>query len=217
MAPRQPAHPQYAAQRAIPTEDGRVFYDMADRDNPCAGCGACCRHYRVSFYQGETDDYPGGQVPATLTVPVTPFRVAMRGTETGGGPCVAYGADGRCGIYAQRPSPCREFPAFLDDGSWNPECLRLRALLGIPLPAEEQESTATPAGVVAASDPEPVHLPMVELPPRRAAAPSDTSRDVASSAQILPWPGAALTTTPDSPDSPGSPDEEPPNSPPLAA
>ncbi len=120
------------SQIAILTEDGRTYYDMTEDDSPCAGCGACCRYFRVSFYHGELDTQPGGYVPADLTVPITPFRACMKGTEAGNGACAALQADMRCGIYAQRPSVCREFPAIMpDDGSLNPECLRLRKLLGI--------------------------------------------------------------------------------------
>lgn len=118
-------------QTATRTEDGRLWYDLAEQGNPCFGCGVCCRHFRVSFYHGELDSQPGGWVPAALTSPVTPFRACMKGTEHGKGQCVAQQADGRCGIYDKRPSVCREFPAFLDDGAMNPECLRLRALYGI--------------------------------------------------------------------------------------
>lgn len=118
-------------QHAIPTDDGRVFYDMSGADNPCPGCAACCMHYRVSFYQGELDTQPGGYVPAELTLQLTPFRVCMKGTEKGDGRCVALGVDGLCGIYERRPSVCREFPALMPDGSMNPECLRLRGLYGI--------------------------------------------------------------------------------------
>lgn len=122
---------QRNAQIVIRTEEGGVQYDLADAGNPCFGCGVCCRHFRVSFYQGELDTQPGGYVPADLTVPVTPFRVCMKGTEQGGGRCIAQQADNRCGIYESRPSVCREFPAFMEDGSLNPECVRLRALYGI--------------------------------------------------------------------------------------
>lgn len=126
-------------QIAIPTGDGRIYYDMTGADNPCSGCGACCRHYRVSFYCGELDSQPGGQVPADMAVKLTPFRACMKGTETGQGRCMALLDDGRCGIYAQRPSVCREFPAWMEDGSMNQDCLRLRALhgigAGIPNPA----------------------------------------------------------------------------------
>ncbi len=118
-------------QIAMRTEDGRMYYDMADSGNPCFGCGACCRHFRVSFYHGELDTQPGGQVPAALTLQITPFRACMRGTEAGHGQCVAQQPDGRCGIYDRRPSVCREFPVFMEDGSMNPECLRLREMYGI--------------------------------------------------------------------------------------
>ncbi len=127
------------AQIATLTEDGRIYYDMTGTDNPCSGCNACCRHFRVSFYHGELDSQPGGQVPADMTTQITPFRACMRGTESGHGRCVALQDDGRCGIYALRPSVCREYPVFMDDGSMNPECVRLRALHGI--------DTATPAVV----------------------------------------------------------------------
>lgn len=118
-------------QVATSTEDGRIYYDMADSGNPCFGCGACCRHFRISFYHGELDSQPGGYVPADLTSQITPFRACMKGTEAGHGQCIAQQDDGRCTIYLQRPSVCREFPVFMADGSVNPECLRLRALYNI--------------------------------------------------------------------------------------
>ncbi len=119
------------AQIVIRTEDGRVYYDMAGEDNPCVGCGACCRHFRVSFYHGELDTQPGGYVPAELTTQITPFRACMKGTEAGKGRCVAHQEDGRCAIYERRPSVCREFPVFREDGSMNPECVRLRGMYGV--------------------------------------------------------------------------------------
>ena len=117
-------------QIAIRTEDDRVFYDMPEQ-SPCTGCGACCRHFRISFYQGELDTQPGGFVPADLTQSLTPFLACMKGTEKGEGRCIALQDDNRCGIYEHRPSPCREFRVFMDDGSLNPECLRLKAKYGI--------------------------------------------------------------------------------------
>jgi len=121
-------------QIAMLTEDGRIFYDMTGKDNPCFGCSQCCRHYRVSFYHGELDTQPGGHVPAEMAVQVTPFRACMKGTEGGSVRCIALQNDGRCGIYEHRPSVCREFPVFMPDGSMNPDCLRLRALRGIGSP-----------------------------------------------------------------------------------
>ena len=119
------------SQIAIHTDDGRIYFDMAGSNNPCHGCSACCRHFRVSFYYGELDSQPGGHVPADMTVKITPFRACMKGTESGHGRCIALQDDGLCGIYAQRPSVCREFPVFMDDGSMNPDCLRLRAIHNI--------------------------------------------------------------------------------------
>lgn len=118
-------------QTIIRMDDGRIHYDMSERNNPCFDCGACCFHFRVSFYHGELDSQPGGHVPAGLATQVTPFHACMKGTETGGGRCIALREDGRCDIYALRPSTCREFRAVLEDGTLSPECLRLRALYGI--------------------------------------------------------------------------------------
>ena len=79
----------------------------------CVACGACCAHFRVSFYWAETNAHPAGQVPATLTVPISPHHVAMRGTDQQPARCVALtgqvGHAVSCAIYAQRSSTCREF------------------------------------------------------------------------------------------------------------
>jgi Fe-S-cluster containining protein len=109
--------------------------------NPCLSCGACCAHFRVSFYFGELAGEMGGWVPVELTSKVNDFRAAMKGTEAGHGRCVALrGEPGKggvsCSIYQNRPTPCREFDAWLPDGKPNPDCQRLRAQLGLaPLPA----------------------------------------------------------------------------------
>jgi Fe-S-cluster containining protein len=118
-------------------DDGKVFIDMPDGpDNPCLTCGICCSHYRVSFYQGETTDV-GGTVPVALTSKVNDFMACMTGTECGNGRCSALqgeiGVGGiGCAIYTNRPSVCREFPVWMDDGTPNPDCQRLRAGIGLP-------------------------------------------------------------------------------------
>ena len=109
-------------------EDGRLFQDFDNADH-CQACTACCRYFRVSFYHGELDTQPGGFVPGHLTVPLTPHRACMKGTEAGRGRCIALDEAGHCTIYAHRPSPCREFLAFLADGRPNPDCDRLRLAL----------------------------------------------------------------------------------------
>jgi Fe-S-cluster containining protein len=120
-------------------DDARVFIDMADSvDNPCMSCGVCCSHFRVSFSWTEVLGETG--VPAELVRPLgrqSP-RVCMEGTQDGGGRCVALkGTIGQpgigCNIYSNRPSVCREYPVWQDDGSPNPDCQRLRAAAGLPL------------------------------------------------------------------------------------
>jgi Fe-S-cluster containining protein len=111
--------------------------------NPCLDCGMCCVHFRVSFYWGEADDAPGGVVPAALTEQVTPHLRCMAGTNQVPRRCEALaGEPGRavsCSIYPRRPSPCREFPAYLEGGGPNPKCDELRARIGLPpLPPRAQ-------------------------------------------------------------------------------
>ena len=115
--------------------DGRVFIDLTEADNPCGSCGACCSHFRVSFYMGETI-HLGGLVPSEMTSKLTDFHACMKGTEAGSGRCIALvgevGHQGiKCSIYHDRPSPCREYPVWLDDGSPNPKCQVLRSSIGV--------------------------------------------------------------------------------------
>lgn len=108
---------------------------MSDNSNPCMTCGACCAHFRVSFYWAEADD-AGGVVPADLTEPLNLMMRAMRGTNAREPRCVALqgepGGCVSCGIYAQRPSPCREFAMSGENGVYNEACDRARARYGLP-------------------------------------------------------------------------------------
>ena len=120
-------------------QDGdRVFIDMGDSpDNPCTACGACCARYHVSFYCGELADGSGGIVPVELTSKLNALIACMKGTETGNGRCIALrGELGQrgigCAIYANRPSPCREFANWREDGTPSPECQTARAGIGLP-------------------------------------------------------------------------------------
>ncbi|NBA95643.1 YkgJ family cysteine cluster protein [Pseudomonas sp. R5(2019)] len=103
--------------------------------NPCLSCGACCAHFRVSFYWGECAS-AGGPVPDELVVQVAPNRVAMIGTESK--PCRCVGLQGEvgkavsCGMYEQRSSTCREFDASWYDGQHNGHCDTARAAYGLP-------------------------------------------------------------------------------------
>ena len=97
--------------------------------HPCLSCGACCAALRVSFYWAEP-------VPEAVTEPIGPFRAAMRGTNQKPPRCVALegtvGEAVRCTIYADRPSPCREFAASWEDGERNERCDEVRARHGLP-------------------------------------------------------------------------------------
>jgi len=96
-------------------------------DNLCLSCGACCKTFRVSFYWAEILELG---LPAELTEQVTPHIACMAGTNAGQSGCVALGRGDAgpmaCGVYAQRPSPCRE----LDIG--DDKCQRARARHGFP-------------------------------------------------------------------------------------
>ncbi|QLQ32220.1 MAG: YkgJ family cysteine cluster protein [Candidatus Thiothrix singaporensis] len=99
--------------------------------NPCLACGACCVSFRVSFYWAEADAAAGGVTPTELTTVVSPYRVAMRGTDQAHPHCIALegevGVQVYCRIYQQRPSPCREFRASWENGERNETCERARA------------------------------------------------------------------------------------------
>ena len=106
--------------------------------NPCLSCGACCAHYRVSFYSGELAGETGGCVPIELPTQIGPLRACMKGTEVGNGRCIALrgelGQDGiHCAIYTNRPSPCRDFYVYDAHGKPNPDCQTLRAAIGLDL------------------------------------------------------------------------------------
>ena len=104
-------------------------------NNPCLTCGACCAHFRVSFFWGECAS-SGGTVPDDLTVQISPFHVAMRGTESKPARCISLlgevGCGVRCTVYEQRSSPCREFQAAWENVEPNERCDAARAAHGLP-------------------------------------------------------------------------------------
>ncbi|WP_063588058.1 YkgJ family cysteine cluster protein [Achromobacter ruhlandii] len=119
--------------------------------NPCLDCGACCSHFRVSFYIGELAGENGGQVPLDLVTQMSPLRACMKGTEMGGGRCISLrGELGRpgihCAIYENRPTPCREFDIWQPDGSPNPDCQRLRLALGLAPAPPRPDAENDPQG-----------------------------------------------------------------------
>lgn len=95
-------------------------------DNPCLSCGACCMTYRVSFYWAEADERG---LPSSIVERVTPHISCMAGTNASSPRCVALGAGTggpmACGVYQQRPAPCREVQPGDD------KCLRARGRHGL--------------------------------------------------------------------------------------
>jgi len=97
----------------------------------CQACGACCAQFRVDFPVYELEDW-GGVVPASLTMEVNGNTCRMLGTDLVPIRCTALqgsvGSAVSCGIYHQRPSPCRAF----EEGS--DACHRARSRHGLPAP-----------------------------------------------------------------------------------
>jgi len=112
------------------------------QENPCLHCGACCAHYRVSFYWREADPSQGGTVPPELTDELPPYFNCMKGTNQSVPRCIALkgrvGGCVHCAIYDNRPSPCREFGIHWHLGKLDaaPEelarCNAARAAWGLP-------------------------------------------------------------------------------------
>lgn len=100
-------------------------------------CGLCCSNFRVSFYHGEVEGMPYGHVPAEMVEKLNESRACMQGTNQKNPRCVALsgtlGVQVACTIYAQRPTPCREFEVWEADGSVNERCQALRQAAGLPL------------------------------------------------------------------------------------
>ncbi|MCU1724815.1 YkgJ family cysteine cluster protein [Pseudomonas sp. 5P_5.1_Bac1] len=105
------------------------------KTSPCMSCGACCAHFRVSFFWGECAS-AGGCVPDDVVVQISPSRVAMIGTDARPVRCISLtgevGKEVSCGMYAQRSSTCREFEASWENGEHNPSCDDARAAYGLP-------------------------------------------------------------------------------------
>ena len=96
-------------------------------ETPCTGCGACCAHFRVSFYWAEAAERG---LPEDLYEPLTPVMACMRGTHSKRPRCAALqgniGQLVQCRVYEHRTSPCRE----LQPG--DEKCQKARAAHGLP-------------------------------------------------------------------------------------
>lgn len=111
-------------------------FNEKDWQHPCLKCGACCSYFRVAFYWRESEPEGEYKVPKDLTVDLDSFHRAMRGTEVKHQPrCIALrgniGEKAWCGIYENRPTPCRQFKASYEDGYSHPRCDQARAKHGL--------------------------------------------------------------------------------------
>ncbi len=106
----------------------------------CQQCGACCAAFRVTFHESELDRH-GGCVPAGLADHETGSLWRLKGTDYARPRCRALvgtiGESVQCAIYAERPSPCREFGARAVIGVFEDACHRARSRNGLP-PLEDQ-------------------------------------------------------------------------------
>ncbi|WP_348673567.1 YkgJ family cysteine cluster protein [uncultured Abyssibacter sp.] len=104
--------------------------------HPCLRCGACCAHYRASFYWAEGDDVTPGGVPVQLTARLTPHRRVMLGTDQPKPRCIALqGTVGErvyCSIHPLRASVCRDYVPSFEDGQHHARCDEARAVHGLP-------------------------------------------------------------------------------------
>jgi Fe-S-cluster containining protein len=104
----------------------------------------------VDFHQAEGEGgglgYAGG-VPREMVVPVIGTLLRMKGTDENESRCVALsgevGKETRCTIYAQRPSPCREFNPYAALGIGDEACTRARRRHGLPPLGENQATRAS--------------------------------------------------------------------------
>jgi uncharacterized protein len=109
--------------------------------NSCLSCGACCAHYRVSFYWAEANDVTLGGVPVELTEKLSCVRLVMKGTNQPNPRCSALiGELGRrvyCAIYPNRPQVCRNLYASWSAGRADEKCNKARMAFGLsPLEPE---------------------------------------------------------------------------------
>ena len=96
----------------------------------------------------EAEPSADGSVPLALTEQLDPHRLVMRGTQAYRPRCVALegvvGEATGCGIYAQRPSVCRELLPAWEFGEPSPQCDRARIAHGLaPLTPEDWIETAS--------------------------------------------------------------------------
>jgi Fe-S-cluster containining protein len=104
--------------------------------NPCITCGACCAHFRVSFYWGEAEDAKPDGVPLSMCDDLNTMYRGMKGTNCVSPRCIALlgdiGVQVACTIYERRSSVCRDFAPAWENGQPNPRCDEARLAYGLP-------------------------------------------------------------------------------------
>ena len=124
---------------AAARDRGTAAVEQPAPDDACTRCGACCAAFRVDFHIIEAGAESG--VPEAMTLPLTGTLLRMRGTDAQPPRCIALegeiGVLVRCRIYADRPSPCRDFAPYAPLGIGDDACARARRRHGLaPLPAD---------------------------------------------------------------------------------
>lgn len=117
---------------------------MSAEANPCTSCGACCARFRVSFDASEN-------VPKEYQYSLSDHKRALKTKpDANGRPrCTALrGALGSfvsCGIYEQRPTPCRAFRYSYENGGPREErCDQARAAIGLAPLKQRQNYSLEP-------------------------------------------------------------------------
>ena len=136
--------------------------DDAGVEALCQSCGVCCSTFRISFYWGETTAAEGGIVPVEMTEQMNLYRSCMKGSSQTKPRCIALqgnlGESVSCSIYESRPSPCREYQVFDEQGNLNPRCNQAREKHGLaPLNVRFVPVVGIPADVTL---PTPVTTPV---------------------------------------------------------
>lgn len=128
--------------------------------HPCLSCGACCAFFRVAFHWSESDHFPSGTTPSSLTDKFDPHRLVMRGTQAYAPRCIALqgivGEQAQCGIYGLRPSPCHDLQPAWEAGLPSPQCDRAR--LGHGLKPLMPESWVALTHVIEGDNPAEVRI-----------------------------------------------------------
>ena len=117
---------------------------MDDDSTPCTSCGACCARFRVSFYSGQ-------KIPPGYSYAISAEESALKTKRDHEGRprCIALrgeiGSSVACGIYGDRPTPCREFHHSYEDGGKREErCDQARAAIGLPPLPPPNRNLTTP-------------------------------------------------------------------------